>query len=763
MKHWLEPTAVTVPEALREFVGGHELIAETLARRGIHTEAAAQAFLDPAYYRPASPYDLPDMDKAVERLRRAIKQRDVVCVWGDFDVDGQTATALLVSALRDLGADVRYYIPNRGSEGHGIHLPRLKALLDGGVSLLLTCDTGISAHEAVDYANSRGVDVIVTDHHQLAETLPAAYAVVNPQRLTVSHPLWTLPGVGVAYKLAEALYDGGDTTQYLDLAALGIVADVATLTGDTRCLLQRGLAALRETERPGLREMMQRAEINPAELNEQTISFALGPRLNALGRLGDANPAVELLTSSDPERVAVLAAQLEGLNNARRLQSSQVYGGAKAQIDKDPSLLDDAALVLSHRDWPGGVVGIVASRLAEEYQRPVILITTPEGEPGRGSARSVEGCDITAAIAAQSDLLLGYGGHVMAAGLTIAPEKIADFRRALSRTVRIMRGAAEVTPTLAIDGYMNLSDLSLELVRDIERLAPFGAGNPALTLATRGLTISRQATIGRQGEHLALRVEDEQGNSQRVMRWQAGEDDLPQGRFDLAYTVRASSYKGEVEMLVEWVEARPADDGVIDLDTRPVEIAVEDYRAASDPQAVLQQIKAEHGGLLVWREAMDDVEGSTRLQLERAPALAVWTIPPGAAEWAAALRQVQPECVYLFAHDPAVDTFDAFLARLGGLVKHTLNAKGGVTRLDELAAAMAHREGTVRAGLDWLAAGGQLTVALEEGGVQLGQGGMRDESALAKAEVRLRALLTETAAYRKYWLGAAGYNLVKAI
>src|SRR5690606_2076374 len=228
MKTWIEPSPVMVPDALRDFTGGHDLIAQTLVRRGLDTVAAAQAFLDPAYYRPASPYDVPDMDKAVERLRRAIKAGEPICVWGDFDVDGQTSTALLVGALRELGAEVSYHIPNRMSEGHGIQVAKLAEKIAAGARVILTCDTGIAAHEAVDYAQSRGVDVVITDHHQLPETLPQAYARVNPQRLAAGHPLRTLPGVGTAYKLVEALVDGRDTTRFLDLVALGIVADVAT-------------------------------------------------------------------------------------------------------------------------------------------------------------------------------------------------------------------------------------------------------------------------------------------------------------------------------------------------------------------------------------------------------------------------------------------------------------------------------------------------------------------------------------------------------
>lgn len=761
MKTWIEPAPVFVPENLRQFTGGHTLIAETLTRRGVTTVAAAQAFLDPAYYRPASPYDLPEMDRAIERVRRAIQQGERMAVWGDFDVDGQTATALLVSALRDLGAAVDYHIPNRLSEGHGVHIPRLGELIDAGAQVIVTCDTGIAAHEAVDYANGRGVDVVITDHHQLPPVLPEAYARVNPQRLVAGHPLRTLPGVGVAYKLVEALYDGHDTHAYLDLVALGIVADVATLTGDTRYLLQLGLDVLRESTRPGLRAIYERAQLNPDEISEQHISFTLAPRLNALGRLADANPAVELLTSDDPTQVNVLATQLEGFNHERRLQMNQVYGAAKAQIEKDPSLLDDAALVLSHPDWPGGIVGIVASRLAEEYNRPAILLTTPAGEAARGSARSVDGCDITAAIATHSDLLLTYGGHTAAAGLSLDPANLMDFRRELSRTVRGMLGRVEAKPTLAVDGYVKLGALSLDLVRDVERLAPFGPGNPALTLATRGVKINRQTAVGRQSEHLSLMVEDDEGTTHKVLWWQAREDELPQGRFDLAYTVRASDYKGKREVMVEWVDARPADDGLIDLDGGVVEMEAEDYRLVSDPHFILQQLQQEQPDLLIWREVLTDVKGVTRSGLRRSRALAVWTVPPGNTEWQAALQTVLPRTVYLFGHDPGLDTPGAFIKRLGGLVKHVLNAREGLAAIDELAAAMAHRATTIRAGLDWLAAQGSIQIREADGKLHLAPGGTPDAARPHLAEGQLQALLAETAAYRAHWLRASGYNLVR--
>ena len=364
-----------------------------------------------AAYSPAPASELPDIDPAVERLQRAIRDREHILIWGDFDVDGQTATALLYSALSQRGARVSYHVPNRFSEGHGIHLPTLKSKLSGGVELLLTCDTGVSAHDAIDFAAGRGVDTIISDHHALPAQLPAARAVVNPQRLPAGHALRELPGVGVAYKLIEALAanDDGDCDNLLDLVALGIVADVMVQVDDTRYLLQRGLERLRNNERPGLRAILERAQIAAAELNEGHIGFAIAPRLNALGRLADANPAVELLTTDDWEQARMLAHRLESYNARRKFLSNQVYESAIAQIEAAPSLLDYAALVLSHSDWHSGVIGIVASRLVEEFGRPTVLIATPD-EIGRGSARSVEGLDITAAFGQVAAHLTRYGG-----------------------------------------------------------------------------------------------------------------------------------------------------------------------------------------------------------------------------------------------------------------------------------------------------------------------------------------------------------------
>ncbi len=769
-KEWLEPSDIPVPaklQAMPEFSAAerHPLVAKIIFRRGLNTVEKVKAFIDPHSYRPASPFELPNMTAAAERLEEAIRRGESICIWGDFDVDGQTSTTTLLSTLRELGAEVRYHIPTRDEGGHGVHIPALKRLIDEGVELLLTCDTGVSAHEAVEYAQAHGMEVVITDHHDLPPVLPPAHAVVNPKMLPDKHPLHELPGMGCAYKLAEALYERAgrveEAERYLDLAALGIVADVATQTDDTRYLLQRGLEALRHTERLGLQVLMEIAELRPEWLTEEHIGFELAPRLNALGRLADASAAVELFTTDDLERARILATELDGLNARRKLLCDQVIQTAKAQIEQDSSCLKERALVLSHPTWPAGVIGIVAGRLAEKYQRPTILISAPPDELARGSARSIPGCDISAAIAAQGELLEGFGGHPMAAGLSIQAERIPTFRRAILKDEEDFLKPPEPEP-LQIDGYLPLADLTLDLVEDLEQLAPFGPGNPPPTLASRNLALKSSTELGRTGEHLRLLVEDEAGVSQRVIWWRGAGSPLPQGPFDLAYTVRASDYRGRRQVQVEWIDARERvqiADSRLQVASRG--LRVEDYRGHRDPRGLLAQLQ-RRDGVQVWGEGTADTRGHSRYELEAAPALVIWTTPPGPTELRAALEAAAPETVYLFGLNPSdQDHPQVFLRSLAGLVKRAINATGGQVDIRALAAATAQREATIRAGLEWLAAHGDIALHEEDGEVRLKIGDKNPKSDLSQATARLRALLEETRAYRAHFARAEAERLMR--
>jgi single-stranded-DNA-specific exonuclease len=770
MNTWLYPEPIEPSDALLR-VAGHPLVAQILARRGLNAPAAARAYLDPDAYEPARPDELPDLAPAAARLRDAIRRDEEILVWGDFDVDGQTATALLVSALRELGGEARAYIPHRLREGHGIQVASLQERL-AGVDLLLTCDTGVTEHEAITYARDQGVTVLVTDHHDLPPTLPPADAIVDPRRLPLDHPLRELPGVGVAYKLIQELHrltgrPPERAEENLDLVALGIVADVATQTGDTRYLLQRGMRRLRQTRRIGLQALMQMAQVNPAHLTTDHIGFSLGPRLNALGRLGDANLAVELLTTDDLSRARILAAQLEGLNGRRRLLTEQIYAAAQEQIARDPTHLDRHALVLSGPRWHPGVIGIVASRLAEAYGRPIVLISEGEDGQGRGSARSVPtsgtqaapGLDIHAAISAVEHLLTGHGGHPGAAGLRLPVERIAEFRRALSRAVDAIwdRGAV---PGLTIDTVLPWNALSLELVDALSALAPFGEGNPPVVLASQRLELVSEQTFGRDRAHRQLTVRDAADTTHRVTWWRGAEHAPPSGLFDLAYLLKASDYRGERSLQIEYIDARVVAAPPVTVAAPAIQII--DHRAAPDPACILAQLRATEN-VTVWAEGYppDQSPGLRRDQLEPAPVLVIWTPPPGPRELRAALEQVSPQTVYLFGVPAESTEPTRFMQRLAGLIKHTLRHKKGIADLEQLAAASAQRSESVRKGIHLLADRGDVQIVEErETTMRLAPGDGNAKTEIDEVKAPLEALLQETAAYRAYFARTAPDRLI---
>ncbi len=683
---------------------------------------------------------------ALERVNQALRKKETICVWGDFDVDGQTSTALLVQTLRALSADVVYYIPIRGREGHGLHIDSLKPLLDNGVKLIITCDTGITAHASVDYATSRGVDVIITDHHDPGETLPNAQAVIDPKLLPDDHPLATLAGVGVAYKFAEALLDSKEkSAELLDLVALGLIADVAILRGETRSLAHKGIQALRKGKRLGLQVMAKLAGASLETLTEETIGFTFAPRLNALGRLGDANPAVDLLLTQDKARANVLAAQIEGLNVQRRLLTSQVYEAAKKQLEKDPGLMAEPAIVLSHPNWPGGVVGIVANKLVEHHHKPAILFTESEDGILRGSARSIEGLHITRAIATQKELLLGFGGHPMAAGMSLHKDNLDNFTRGLGKAIEVQLGEiVREEPTLQIDAWLGLDEIHIGLAEAIEMLAPFGAGNPELTLATHNVTLKSAREIGKNKEHLRLNIEDESGNTQSLLWWGGGGEELPEegSKFDIAYSLRASTYRGQKQVTLQFEDFRITEEAPVELRSRKFEVV--DLRLRGSLESL-------DSGTLVWAEGGDKPKGKPRYELIQADEFAIYTAPPSPAELRQAMEIVKPNKVYVFAIPPAEERPEDFLNHLAGLCKYALNQRGGKVALHELASAMASTRRAVEIGLQWLASGGQLVVTMEDDQVKLStEKGEKNPYLQSELFIALRGILNETSAYRNY-------------
>jgi single-stranded-DNA-specific exonuclease len=493
-------------------------------------------------------------------------------------------------------------------------------------------------------------------------------------------------------------------------------------------------------------------------LTEETIGFSFAPRLNALGRLSDANPAVELLLTHDPARARVLTAQIEGLNAQRRLLTSQVYEAAEAQLRENTDLLSEPAIILTNQNWPGGVVGIVANKLVERYHKPAILLTESNDGVLRGSARSVEGLHITEAIITQKDILLGFGGHPMAAGLALEANKLADFRRGLGKAIEKQLGkVAREEPTLQVDAWLDLNELNLELAESLEALAPFGAGNPSLIMATHKVWLRSVSTIGKAKEHLRLNVEDESGNVQSILWWGGAGGELPEegSKFDIAYSVRASTFRGEKQVTLQFEDFRIVEEAPPELRKRKTEII--DYRLQTE------QLKSLQGEVLIWVEGGDKSKGKNRFELHQADELAIWTTPSSLAELRAVLEIVKPKRIYLFGVSPNAEKTDEFLSRLAGMAKFIINQRGGKITIGELASVMAQREGAIRIGLEWLAAGGHVSIQRDTSrdAVLLSAGnGELNQYVQRELYLSVRGILEETAAYRAHFARASMDSLL---
>ncbi len=477
--------------------------ASLLLARGVTTPDQATAWM--SHQLPHDPFLIPDMEQAVERLHRAVTTHEPICFYGDYDVDGITATSLYLSFFRELGATARAYVPHRLREGYGLNTGAVQRLHDEGVSLLVTSDCGTTAHQEVALAARLGMDVIVTDHHQTDEQMPPAVAVLNPHRAEARYPFRDLCSAALAYKVAQAYQlrygeAGLPLESLLDLVALATVADVVPLQDENRGFVREGLAQLSRGARCGVRALKQVAGVM-RDCTAETVAFKLAPRINAAGRLDDAMLGVRLLTTESPAEAQRLADQLEQLNRERQKIEAEIMAEALTLL-KDQEL--PPALVLASPQWHLGVVGIVASRLVDRFQRPVVVIAVNEQGIGKGSARTLGGFDLYQGLAACRDLVDAFGGHPSAAGVTVRESRLDEFRARFCEVVARWANDAAKIPTLHVDAELRLNEVTLQLIREIGALHPFGAGNPEPTFAVSRLEVMDARTVAEK--HLKMTV-----------------------------------------------------------------------------------------------------------------------------------------------------------------------------------------------------------------------------------------------------------------
>ena len=507
-------------EKIAAALGIEYITAKLLCARGYKTPEEANSFIRLETELFHDPFLMKDMDRAVERILKAIVNGEKITVYGDYDVDGVTSTALLRLWLNENGADADYYIPSRAGEGYGVNREAVGKLAERGTRLIITVDTGITAASEVGYAGECGCDVVITDHHECHGELPDACAVVNPKRSDCGYPFKELAGVGVAFKLITALeytkrQRAGQETEgflqyicgkYIDLAAIGTVADVMPLRDENRLIVSMGLSYMNRSARPGVRAIIEAADGGKSKqkktVTSSLIGYTVAPRINAAGRMGSASLAAELFFTQSDTRAAEIAAELCTVNRQRQFEENRIAGEIRDRIAADPSIGEDRVIVLADDSWHHGVIGIVASRVTEKYSRPSILISF-DGDMGKGSGRSVRGLNLVGALGYCSDLLVKYGGHELAAGLSIERDRLPEFRRRINEYAAEHLSEEDLVTDIDIDTELLPSEATLKQAEELSLLEPFGVSNPVPVFIMRGLSVINSVPIG-NGKHTKL-------------------------------------------------------------------------------------------------------------------------------------------------------------------------------------------------------------------------------------------------------------------
>ena len=488
-------------------------ISDTLARllinRDIDSIEKAKKYLNPDISQLHNPFEMLDMHKSINRIVKAVMEKEKICIYGDYDVDGITSVAMLYNFIKKLEGNIIYYIPSRLEEGYGLNTEAIKKIIDYNVNLIITVDCGIRSVDEVRLANDSGIDVIITDHHRCGDTLPEAYAIINPNQKQCKYPFKDLSGAGIVFKIITALSEKlsykGYALNYLDLTALATVADVVALTGENRVIVKKGIEQLKVTINQGLKALIDVCDIKLTDLDTYHLGFIIAPRINAAGRLKNASRVVELLTTTDEAKAYKIAKELNELNYNRQHIESKMLETALEKINKERDIETENIIVLDDTSWHIGVIGIIASRITEKFNKPSIIIST-ESEIGKGSARSVKGLNIHEVLSTCEELLIKFGGHELAAGLTIKKELIDDFRKKINNAVNKLKKGEPFYREILVDYKLDNDDNLFSAFNEIKRLEPFGAGNPKPLFVYRGLILKDIKTVGMDGKHLSLNM-----------------------------------------------------------------------------------------------------------------------------------------------------------------------------------------------------------------------------------------------------------------
>lgn len=743
-----KPRKIDVSRELIEYIGSEKL-AVLAVRRGLDTKKKLREFIEVESYTSLNVVEFPEINKIVKYILEFINNDKNILVYGDYDVDGITSTSILVDGLRKLSSNIKYHIPDRFKEGYGLNKEVIESYA-GEIDLIITCDCGISNHAEVDYAKELGINIVVTDHHDLPAELPEADFVISPRLLNKDHNAYWLPGAGMAYFLIKAVYKEinkrGQEEEFLDLLLLAIIADVVPLVGENRYLFKTALKNLKNTKRVGLRALYNALDINPSEINEKVLGFQIGPVLNSAGRIDSAEKALELLIAKNYHKAAGTAAELIEINKRRKELSQKIYLQAEKAVNKKHK----KGLVSFNQEWHQGVIGIAAGRIVENYQIPAVLMTlNKENNLITGSARSVEGVNINKIIGKCSDLLEKHGGHAAAAGFSLKKDRLEKFKIRLQRLIDNKLKKQDLKQLIEPELEVKLDEIEDEFYKKMRLFAPFGEANPEPVFYTEAQVLSSRNIS--QGRHKRLVLSD--GDNKFTALWWWADEVQTGIKQRAAFKLNENIYRGKhsLQLEIKALESSGIEGVLSDKDKIDAKKA---FKVTDLRNKNIEQLEVGRENTAYF------LEGKNNLSLypivnrdyqRKAERLVLVSFPPSAEILKEMIILTGAEEIALSSIIDNTLGFKEFIRLLMGLIKYIIKQKNGILDINDTAVFLSEKEITVKRGLDYLRAKGALNyeyISYDE--VLVSKDGTSDKGMSNLSGRQLNQLLKESAAFRKY-------------
>lgn len=769
-----------IPEWLYEEVDNNNILAKILFNRGINTRDKVKKFLNNKNYNPTSAYDFPNMQKGVKRIIKALDNSEGILVYGDYDVDGVTSTTILVSFLQKLGAKVHYHIPDRFEEGYGMNRNVIKNKAEADdIDLILSCDCGISNYEEVKLAKELGLDVIITDHHDLPDDLPPVDVILTPKFFNKKHKAYTLPGAGMAYYLVKGIkkfieknsnykniYNSNiKENQYLDLLSLAIVADVVPLRGENRYLLKKGLKFLKETDRKSLNKLFELSGINKKLINEEDIAFRIAPILNAAGRMEHANIAVELFLARDDGKINKLANKLIKINNRRKEIQQKIIKEAEEML-KNENNYKDKAIILYQPHWHEGLLGIAAGRLAENYNLPALLITLKEDEKTlTGSARSIEEIHINDKLKKVKKYLIKFGGHAGAAGFSLQRDKYTIFKKELSSLLEDELNKISRKEKIQVDAKINFNDIDIGSYYSLRKLAPFGEENPKPLFVSKNCQLLKSRSFS-NNKHKRLIIKQNNAKKNAIWWW-SGEKKVPEN-LNLIYHLDINRFRGQenIQLTVENIlDTKKNMQSNINNDFLK-NLKIRDYRNWRERNNIVNDL-SEIGDAVYYQEGKNDSyykPAIDRYDIGENNKLVLLSFPPSLSILNDLIYNNEPSEIILAFNKKNLKEKESFIKRLTAIVKYILREKSGKLKINEIAVLTGELEITVEIALKYLKSSGFLNLEkIDENNYFIDISSQNEKVEKKIYKNKLKSLLKESRSFKKFLLKTEAEEILNYI